>query len=329
MRGYSKSISVFAAAVAAVLFFSLTTAFAAVQNIKGVEFTDGVVVYGKVVKMTAEEIQIDSGDGALVTRKFADVERLIKDDDRPEVKRQRHFFTVGTEVSYIKYKEPDVMQEDGMMVGLVGSYAYRNQVMLKAEGKIAYGVIEYDGRTMGGTPLSISNIPNYALEGRGLVGYDFVVGIATITPYVGLGYRWLQDNPQRKYPGGYQRESNYFYSPLGVDTVFDLGKGWFAAANLEYDAFIWGKQKSRFSDIDPGYNDLENRQHNGFGIRGGVSFGFKGARAGFVVEPYVRYWKIEESDVAWLTYYGSFTGDGFVEPKNKSTEVGCRVAVTF
>ena len=41
MRGYSKSISVFAVTVAAVLFFSLTTAFAAVQNIKGVEFEIG------------------------------------------------------------------------------------------------------------------------------------------------------------------------------------------------------------------------------------------------------------------------------------------------
>ena len=109
----------------------------------------------------------------------------------------------------------------------------------------------------------------------------------------------------------------------------ELGKGWFVAANLEYDAFIWGKQKSKFSEMVAGFNDLENRQHNGLGIRGGVSFGLKGARVGFVVEPYVRYWKIEESDVAWLAYYGAFTGDGFVEPKNKSTEVGCRIAVTF
>ena len=59
MREYSKRLTVLAATVAAVLFFSVT-ALAAVQNIKGVVFTDSVIVYGKVVKMTAEALSAPS-----------------------------------------------------------------------------------------------------------------------------------------------------------------------------------------------------------------------------------------------------------------------------
>jgi hypothetical protein len=62
-----------------------------------------------------------------------------------QLELKKHTFELGTEISYIKYEEPDVMEDKGMMYGLVGSYTYHDKVMLKAEGKGSWGEVDYDG----------------------------------------------------------------------------------------------------------------------------------------------------------------------------------------
>ncbi len=233
--------------------------------------------------------------------------------------RQKHFFAVGTEVSYFQYEEPGVMKETGVMAGIVGSYAYHNYIMLKAEGKLAAGLLDYDGALSDGTPLTINSIPNYMFEVRGLLGYDFAAKAVTITPYLGIGYRWLQDNSQEQSVYGYKRESNRLYLPIGLEFVANLGNGWFLGAAGEYDFFLWGKQKSYGSDLNPAYPDVENKQTKGYGVRGSISIAKKGEKVGFVIEPYVKYWNMDDSEINL----------GIYEPKNNSTEIGCKLAVTF
>ena len=48
-----------------------------------------------------------------------------------------HAWELGTEISYINYEEPNVMEEEGMMYGISGSYTYgiRDRLDLRAEGK--------------------------------------------------------------------------------------------------------------------------------------------------------------------------------------------------
>ena len=239
---------------------------------------------------------------------------------------QKHFFEVGTEISYIQFEKPSVMKETGMMYGIVGSYAYHNHVMLRAEGKFAYGQLDYAGET----GLTIKSIPDYMLEVRGLLGCDFVVKAVTITPYLGVGYRWLQDNSQQKYLGGWKSESNYIYLPIGLEVVANLGNGWSVGAVVEYDDFLWGKQKNYLSNVDPGWNDVEINQSEGYGLRGSISIAKKGERLGFIIEPYVKYWNIDESYNKLVTYKGIPDGyDYGHEPKNNSTEIGCKLAVKF
>ena len=237
-------------------------------------------------------------------------------DQKPQ-RQQKHVFEIGTEISHIQYEEPDVMKETGWMYGIVGSYAYHNYVMLKIEGKFAYGQLDYDGATWGGTPLEIKGIANYVVEGRGLLGFDIAVGPITITPYSGLGYRWLQDNPQDKYIGGYKRESNRLYLPTGLEVVAELGNGWSFGLTGEYDFFLWGRQKSYLSEIDD--VDVENKQTKGYGYRGSLSITRKGDTGGITIAPYVVYWNMDDSEVNLNVY----------EPKNNSTEIGCKLAVTF
>ena len=240
---------------------------------------------------------------------------------------KKHTFELGPEISYRIYKEPDVMSEKGMMYGLVGSYTYHNKLMLKAEGRGSWGKVDYSNSG------EINNITDYMLEFRGLGGWDFILsGGVTMTPYIGIGYRYLNDDMSGKISTtgalGYGRESNYIYSPLGVAFIIDLGNKWSIGEIVEFDYFWWGKQKSYLSDADPGYNDLSNRQKKGFGLRGSITLQKKIKTVEFEVGPFIRYWNIKKSETDIRTYYG-IPIDYMVEPKNNSTEVGLKLAIKF
>ncbi len=239
---------------------------------------------------------------------------------------KKHTFELGPEISYRKYKEPDVMSEKGIMYGLVGSYTYHNKLMLKAEGRGSWGKVDYSNSG------EINNIDDYMLEFRGLGGYDLLTSkTITITPYTGIGYRYLNDDMAGKISStgawGYERESNYIYSPLGMTFVIDLGNNWSTVETIEYDLFLWGKQKSHLSDV-PGYNDLSNRQKKGYGLRGSITLQKKGKIVDVEVGPFIRYWNIKKSETEIQTYYGIPIGYAW-EPKNKTTEIGIMGAIKF
>lgn len=240
---------------------------------------------------------------------------------------QEHTWEVGTEISRIKYEE-SVMNEKGIMYGLCGSYTYRKDYMLRAEGRCSFGEVDYDGQLSNGTPYTIDNIDDYILEFRGLIGYDFpTLEVVTLTPYIGMGYRYLNDDLSKD-PAGYERESNYFYSPIGMEIFTLLGNGWIIGVTVEYD-YLWkGIQKSHYSDFSSAFNDLENDQDSGYGLRGSVTLQKKLYEVDFVIEPFIRYWDIDRSDDATLTYAGAVWGYGY-EPENESMEYGIKLTVKF
>jgi hypothetical protein len=240
---------------------------------------------------------------------------------------RKHTFELTHEISYRIYKEPDVMKEDGTMYGLVGSYTYHNKIMLKVEGEVSWGEVDYSNSG------EINNITDYMLEFRGLGGYDFsILKTSMITPFIGIGYRYLNDDSSGKTSTtgalGYERESNYLYSPIGIAFITRIGKDWSFRGTGEYDLFWWGKQISHFSDVSAGLNDLENRQEKGFGLRGAIAFERKFKKAIFKGGPFIRYWDIKKSKTATITNLGTPIGVGW-EPKNNSTEVGVMFGVKF
>ena len=104
----------------------------------------------------------------------------------------------------------------------------------------------------------------------------------------------------------------------------DLQNGWFIGLVIEYDIFWSGVQKSDLSDVDDSFNDVENDQSDGYGFRGSVKF----QNSRFVIEPFIRYWDIDDSDPSILTIDGIPVDVG-IEPENNSTEIGIKVAVKF
>jgi len=239
-----------------------------------------------------------------------------------------HTLELRPEFSYIVYKEPDVtMKERGKMYGLVGSYTYHNKIMLKAEGRGSVGWVDYSNSG------KIDDVRDYILEIRGLGGYDFFISKSfIITPFIGIGYRYLNDDSSGKTSTtgayGYKRESNYLYSPIGIGFIANLGNNWFIGGTGEYDYFWRGKQKSHLSDVDPGFNDISNRQKNGYGLRGSIVLQEKGKIVDIEFGPFIRYWNIKKSETETLTYYGIPIGYAW-EPKNNSTEVGVMLGIKF
>lgn len=228
-----------------------------------------------------------------------------------------HSFEVGPEASFIQYVEPDVMKETGYMVGVAGTYAYHNNLMFKAEGNASYGRVYYENS---GT---IDDIPDYMFEGRLMGGFDFpVLEASVVTPYIGFGYRYLMDDGSGKVSstgaGGYRRESNYYYSPIGIETLSSLENEWYIGIVLEYDHFWKGRQVTHLDDVSSIYSTVKNDQNDGYGLRGSIRFKKEG-RFAYVLEPFARYWNIDDSEVV----------DIWIEPKNHSTEVGLKFLFSF
>jgi hypothetical protein len=312
-----------------VLLFN-TVLFAQTENIRGVRFKDGSVIYGTIIEMNTDKVIMLTKDNEIISKKFDDVASFIKADEKesPEtLSNARHVWETGPEISYIEYKEPDVMSEKGLMYGIGAAYSYHNGVMIKVAGRFSYGQVDYQNS---GT---LNNIDDIIFEIRALGGYDFrILSSFTMTPFIGFGYRYLRDDMAGRITStgakGYLRESNYLYSPIGIEAVNVFGKGWSVGVILEYDYFWKGMQRSYLSNAVAGYNDIENNQNSGYGGRGSIFIKKQGDRVFFAIEPFIRYWNIDKSEVQDLTYYGTVIGTAW-EPKNESTEIGVKFMIGF
>lgn len=240
---------------------------------------------------------------------------------------QNEALEAGFQLSQITYKEPGIMKESGFMYGLFVSYSNRKEFTAKFDGLMAFGQMKYVGSLSDGTSLTVSGIKDTMIELRAVFGpAEPMSDTLAVIPYIGFGFRYLYDGLNNS-PSGYGRESNYLYLPIGIESPSPTRTGWTVGFTLEFDLFLQGMQVSHLSDADPGYNDIENEQSNGYGLRGSVRF-IKAGRNDIIIEPFVRYWKIGESEKEILTYYGSPIGMVW-EPANNSTEIGVRCTLRF
>jgi len=232
-------------------------------------------------------------------------------------------------ISHITYEEPDVMEEKGLMYGIIGAFTHNDNFMLRGETRFSWGEVDYSSSSTG----TLDNIDDYILEFRGLLGRNFSSSDkTTIVPYIGFGYRYLNDDSSGRLTStghaGYERESNYYYSPIGVELITELENGWSWGAMLEYDIFWKGVQKSHLSDANLGFSDLENDQNSGYGLRGSLKFIKKDKTMDFLIEPFITYWNIAKSKEQAVSYTGIIVGTGY-EPKNNSIEIGVKSGVKF
>ncbi len=246
----------------------------------------------------------------------------------------KYSWEAGPELSYYVYEEPHFAELSGFRMGIAGAFTYHDTLMLRAEGRYSYGSLSYTSPESG----TMGNVPDYLAEFRGLGGYDCSLSSGMVlTPYIGFAYRYLNDDSAGKFTStgaaGYDRESNYFYSPVGASIKLPAKNGWSVEALAEYDLFWGGKQVTHLGDALPGAPELDNRQKQGYGLRGALSFAKKISNVEYVAGPFIRYWNIGESEHAIFSdpsglLCGSTLCEGY-EPANHTTEFGISVQARF
>ncbi|MBN1493402.1 MAG: hypothetical protein JW938_04580 [Candidatus Omnitrophica bacterium] len=243
--------------------------------------------------------------------------------------RDRHVFEVGPEMFFMHYKEPGLMKNEGMMYGGVINYQYRNTVMIGLENRFAGGAVDYESHNTG----SSDNNGDFLYEGRLLLGADLKAEKFAVIPFIGFGYRYLYDDSSGSQTttgaGGYQRESNYFYSPLGMAIEYYLNEEWTLDLKGEYDLFWGGVQRSLLGDALAGhptvYNDQDFVDGSGFKLSGGVACRIK--KIIVKLTAFYHYWRIGDSDTDSVFWNGA--NRTYIEPRNRSQELGGRLSVLF
>lgn len=257
-----------------------------------------------------------------------------KPEPAPERLLRRIAYEIGPELYSFEYEEPGVMKDKGIFYGVTLSATYRdwisdyprqalteNKMMIRGEGRFAFGQVDYDGaiqdiETGEVYPYKVDNQDDFVLEGRLLLGPEWLSGHLLSTLYAGIGYRYLNDDSSSD-PHGYERESNYYYVPIGYEIDIDLQAGWSWAGRIEYDYFLWGLQRSHLLSI------VENRQNGGYGYRASIKLQKTSKDVNFVIEPFFRYWDIDDSEFEY-TWWG-----GGLEPANNTTEYGVQLIWMF
>ncbi len=267
-------------------------------------------------------------------------------------------FEIIPEVYRYKYTERIGVRDRGWKYGLRGTYPLRlaehsaieswkdilSQDALinvfKAEVRGSYGKVDYDGT---GT---VKDIPDYNVEGQLTAGYDVPIGEhVRVTPYTGVGYRYLfnqfsvADANSTTY-SGYDRESKYFYIPLGAETQVKMDQGWALLFAGEFDFLVTGTQISHLENMhddtgaNAGYSELKNDQNKGLGWRMSVRLQKETPSFDLFTESFIRYWHIKDSEFSPITINGVLQCfgnlcDGGIEPDNKTWEIGVNLGAKF
>jgi hypothetical protein len=194
------------------------------------------------------------------------------------------------------------------------------------------------------SPCSETGDKDWYLEGRGLVGKDFIGDKWGFAPFTGLGLRHLSNGTNGT--GGY-RTDDYLYAPFGLTTRTNVASGHALSLTLEYDRLLHGWQKTRDSKLGggivpatttapeftiDGFSDISFAQHSGWAVR--ASGKYQVTRS-WSVEPYYIRWSVSDSPVNYGT--ATYTVNnvtareqlGAYEPFNTTNEFGVKLGVHF
>lgn len=179
---------------------------------------------------------------------------------------------------------------------------------------------------------AIAPVWNPIGETRAVVGTDFRVSASTVvSPFAGLGYRVLYDDLD----GG--RVQQYLYVPVGISVGVTSGP-WVLRPTVEFDGLLQGWNDTSLGAV--GYsNDVHFRQSGGYGLRASFDVETDSPWGRVSMGPFVRYWSINASNVAYATgstcfgrgagCVGTTARQGFFEPQNMTVESGLAVTLRF
>jgi hypothetical protein len=151
-------------------------------------------------------------------------------------------------------------------------------------------------------------IPKYYYDLKLSIGKDLVYDSYVLSPYIGLGYRFLKQSGGGLFtPTGnyfYDRQSTYNYIPVGLKRRIALADGATLETTVEYDYLISGNQYSGLSAANnasgyTGATNVNNKQNSGYGLNASLMYR---RPDGWSFGPYWKYWNIDASESALRSY---------------------------
>ena len=239
------------------------------------------------------------------------------------------------DVSHLEYKEKDssgnFLDEDtAYLSGLSGEARYETgTIWTRVTAQYcSSGWAKYDGATQDGTPLVMYTKEKiYQYEGD--LGYKALnASTATLTPYIGIGYR-IWDRGSNALPD-YEEKYTWNYGSVGFDYVLRLSR-WTAGANAAIRLpFNMKMRTSLAGNFDEATFYLKKRA--GFAVELPVTYEFYRyqARPAFFayLSPYYQYWGIGASDPVVMTKGGvPLPGNTYYEPDSRADIFGARAGI--
>ena len=243
---------------------------------------------------------------------------------------------IGLTISSYSYSEPSLsvsMKATNWGVDYTGTYAFGNDFFVLGNANYNNGPVNYSGT---GTQ---SGIPQYYYDIKGVVGYDFAFEGFNLSPYAGLGYRFLSQQwggtSTSTGARGYDRQSTYNYLPIGLIHRFAVSEKAKLETSLEYDYLLSGNQYSGTSSLNGTYSGVtvsgapnsNNTQNSGYGINLTVMY----KEENWGVGPYYKYWNIQQSNTNYanVNVGGSVVRYSLYEPANTTNEYGIKAIYRF
>ena len=228
---------------------------------------------------------------------------------------------LGVTASSYKYNEPGNMSIKATKVGFdyTGTYAIDSEWPNHSKGWFVRADLRYatgKGDYSSGFSGTLTDRADWYYEIRGLIGKDFHFGDYTLSPYAGLGYRYLFNDLRgvsSTGARGYRRESNYTTLPIGVTHKIKLSNQAQLLSTVEYSYLARGRQDSTLSDAFAANQNISSTQRSGYGLRLGTMARFPAWSAG----PYLNLWRVNESDRS--------NGTLIFEPRNNTYEFGVKL----
>jgi hypothetical protein len=194
------------------------------------------------------------------------------------------------------------------------------------------------------SPCSESGDKDWYVEGRALVGKDFIGQNWGWSPDIGLGIRHLSNGTTGV--AGY-RTDDYLYLPVGITARTTVASHNALSFNLEYDHLLHGWQETHDSQLGggdvpatptapaftiEGFSDISFDQHSGWALRASAKYQMTRR---WSVEPEYIHWNVSASPVNYET--ATFTVNsitvqeplGAYEPLNRTNEFVVKLGFRF
>lgn len=238
--------------------------------------------------------------------------------------------SINFESASFNYKEPGVMNENGVLNGVSGQIQYieNSNLWFMGNGTYLSGSAEYNGSLQDEKKTPIKAMDNYRIldvAGKGLLLTDLSVN-NKVSLFFGFGRRITEDLDDAS-PNDYYRKHIYNYYSLGMHVFIPHDDLTASVIQAGIDTMFSGTTQTKLSDVDSSYPDFDlkfnggnalnlewqlSRVYNGLNLFAGLAY---------------KKWNVNRSDVATVEFRGETAY--FVEPKNETSTVAFKFGTQF